>query len=159
MLPSMQAVSCSATRVSRCYRVLEEDLNQYHLLHGGRMLTLADETGFLSTRCLTQNPCLTRAIHQASFHRPARLGDSIQFDAWVAMTGRSSLWCAVTASCTRHGRLFDALFVYVLQGGGSKGLPQMQALDPDEKHWQELARCLRSSLHPPEPEAGETQAP
>lgn len=158
----MQAVPCSATLVTRLYRVREEDLNMYRLLHGGRMLTLADETGFLSTRCLTQRPCLTRAVHQAGFHRPAGQGEMIEFAAWVVLTGQTSLWCAVTASCARYRKLFDGLFVYVLRNGEPHDLPQMQVENPEEKYWQDRARRLRTSLRPaqpPEPEAGEAQAP
>jgi len=96
------------------YRVTASDLNAYGLIHGGRLLTLCDEVGYVSARRHASGDCLTRAVHQARFHRAAREGEKIIISASVGLTGHSSLWVPVDArSCKDDVCIMDAVFVFV----------------------------------------------
>jgi len=73
------------------YTVEASDLNHYGIMHGGRLLTLCDETGYLSARRHAGGNCLTRAVHQARFQHPAHVGEQLILQAVVGLTGHSSL--------------------------------------------------------------------
>ena len=102
----------------RLYSVEEADLNAYGIMHGGRLLTVADESAFFSAYLHSGGTCLTRAVHRARFHHAVQHGDVIELISQVAWVGRSSLWVPIRVQ--RQGSekvLMDAVFVFVALDG------------------------------------------
>lgn len=112
MLIVMQSPSVEESLVSEKYRVRQADLNGYGLLHGGRLLTLADEIGYLAAHHFSQRDCLTVAVHRTSFYHPATEGDTLCLSAMLVLTGASSLWTRVEAENANQDILMDGVFVY-----------------------------------------------
>ncbi|MDQ6986691.1 MAG: acyl-CoA thioesterase [Mariprofundaceae bacterium] len=111
-LQYMTDVAISATRLSTSYTVQTADLNGYNVLHGGRLLTLADEVGFLAAHGFCNRDCLTVAVHRARFHRPCLVGELIHLQAQVGLTGNSSIWVLIEVSNDQHACVMDAVIVY-----------------------------------------------
>jgi len=136
-------------RFERNYRVVASDLNGYGLMHGGRLLTLADETAFMSSHQHAESACLTKAVHQTTFHHPAREGDTLLFTSVVADTGRSSLWVPIEVQrADTNELLMDAIFVFVALD--DEGKPRQIApvtTDCAEEHSLQMRiRTLRQGL-------------
>ena len=100
----------SLTRTS--YHIRTQDMNQYSSIHGGRLLTLADEIGFLAAHRHAGGRCLTVGVHQARFYRGAEAGMQLDIEARVGLTGHSSLWVPVRMVLTGED-IMDAVYVYV----------------------------------------------
>jgi len=95
------------------YTMTASDLNRYGIMHGGRLLTLCDEVGYVAAHKHAAGDCLTRAVHQAQFHHAIEAGEQLGFRARVGLTGYSSLWVLIEAISSRDGRcMMDAVFVY-----------------------------------------------
>jgi acyl-CoA hydrolase len=72
--------------------VRQEHLNQYGNLFGGRVLSVVDELAFIAcARTYPGRNFVTRALRQAEFSAPARLGDILQFDFGIDKVGRTSV--------------------------------------------------------------------
>ncbi len=122
------------------YTVTTRDLNQYAMMHGGRLLTLADETGYLSAFSVAQAACVTRAVHQAQFLHPAPLHARLHCRAQTVWTGTSSLWTCITINREQQP-IMEAVFVYVLRQRDMT-LPRLVAGNDQERKQQERCRHL-----------------
>ena len=72
--------------------VRQEDLNQYGSLFGGRVLAVIDELAFIAcARTYPGRNFLTRAVRNAEFSAPAKLGDVLEFRFGVARVGTTSV--------------------------------------------------------------------
>ena len=72
--------------------VRQEDLNQYGSLFGGRVLAVIDELAFIAcSRTYAGCNFVTRAVEDAEFTAPARLGDVLEFDFHIDAVGRTSV--------------------------------------------------------------------
>jgi acyl-CoA hydrolase len=77
--------------------VRQEHLNQYGNLFGGCVLAVIDELAFIAcARTYPGRNFLTRAVRDAEFTVPARLGDMLEFDFGIERTGRTSVQVGVT---------------------------------------------------------------
>ncbi len=108
----MQKTLISETAIQKSYTVLATDLNGYGFMHGGRLLMLADETGFLAAYSFCKRDCLTVAVHQTRFHRPAYKGDMLTLRAQVAFTGKTSLWVPVFVLAVDEQLVMESIMVY-----------------------------------------------
>jgi len=96
------------------YCVRGADLNHYGIMHGGRLLTLSDDAGFLAAHKHAGMDCLTRGVHQALFYRPARRGQNLVFEAQVAWVGNTSLWVPVSVYHQKdENAIMEAIMVFV----------------------------------------------
>ncbi|HCS13596.1 MAG: hypothetical protein COS82_02730 [Zetaproteobacteria bacterium CG06_land_8_20_14_3_00_59_53] len=147
MLKAMQVASVETSLTTVEYAVQPDDLNGYKLLHGGRLLTLADETAYKAARYFCGRDCLTVAVHHASFHRPAELGETLRLQAMVALTGISSIWVAVEAFNIRTEKLMDAVFVFVAVDDKHRPvcIPRIEATSPAGKALQEKIQKLKTT--------------
>ncbi len=100
--------------------VRHEHLNQYGNLFGGHVLAVIDELAFIScSRSFPGRNFVTRAVKDAEFNAPARLGDIIVFRAWVESQGRTSVTIRVQMNvqcnkCDAEGILsFDGSVIMV----------------------------------------------
>jgi len=137
------------TRTERIYRVTDSDLNGFGIMHGGRLLTVADETAFMSSHQHAGGTCLTKAVHQATFHRPAREGDTLLFKAILADVGHSSLWVPVVVSRADSAAvIMEATFVFVALDGEGKPrqIAPVASECADEQSLQMRIRKLRQGL-------------
>lgn len=138
------------SRFERTYRVAPHDLNGYGIMHGGRLLTVADETAFISSRLHAGGICLTRAIHQAVFHAPAREGELLRLTSVVALVGHSSLWIPVEVYA--HGDsetlIMDAVFVFAAldAAGQPRQIEPVAAESEEEQILQDRIKHLRSGI-------------
>jgi len=130
------------------YIVEKGDLNIYGLLHGGRLLTLADEIGFLAAHGFCTYDTLTVAVHNARFHRPSSLGDMIHMEAKVALTGKSSLWVPIHTLDSNKQMLMDAIIVYTAVDSMLRpvAVSPVDAKTPDEKALQKNMKALKDRL-------------
>lgn len=108
----MRQTLISDTVIRRDYTVLTNDLNGYGFMHGGRLLMLADEAGFLAAHNFCKIDCLTVAVHQARFHRPAYKDNHLILQAQVAFTGKTSLWVPVSILMADEQLILEAVVVY-----------------------------------------------
>jgi acyl-CoA hydrolase len=131
------------------YTVTAADLNHYDIIHGGRLLTLCDEAGYVSAHRHANSACLTRAIHQARFHRGSREGEELIISARVGLTGRSSIWVPV---CVTSGEktIMDAVFVFVAVDDDQKvqRVPPLVAISKEQQQTRKMLEELRDKVIP-----------
>ncbi len=130
------------------YQVVASDLNRYGILHGGRLLTLCDESGYVAARKHANVDCLTRAVHQARFHHAIQEGENITFHARVGLVGHSSLWVLIEVSKGGSGRCaMDAVFVYAAidENMHTRQVPAIDAETDEEKQLQARLKRLRDA--------------
>jgi len=133
------------------YTVLAGDLNRYGIMHGGRLLTLCDEVGYLSARQHANGSCLTKAIHQVRFHHPVQSGEMITLQAMVGLTGHSSLWVAVEVCKTKsRACMMDGVFVYAAidAHGSIRQVSEIRADTEADRQLQEHLQGMRKQLLP-----------
>jgi len=99
--------------------VRQEHLNQYGSLFGGAVLGVIDELAFVAcSRTYPGRNFVTRAVLDAEFSAPARLGDVLEFNFGVEHVGRTSVHVRVEmlihdGSGSRPARSFDGTVVMV----------------------------------------------
>ena len=72
--------------------VRQEHLNQYGSLFGGRVLGVIDELAFIAcARTYPGRNFVTRAVRNAEFSAPAKLGDMLEFNFAVEDVGTTSV--------------------------------------------------------------------
>jgi len=131
------------------YKVLASDLNQYGIMHGGRLLTLCDEAGYISARNHAHCDCLTRAVHQARFHRAVQEGEDLTIRARVGYTGHSSLWVFVEVISTADAVcVIDAVFVFAAIDEHLNGchVPAVHAESKDDIQLQARLKSMRDQV-------------
>jgi len=144
----MPVSSIEDSLVASEYSVRQADLNGYKLLHGGRLLTLADEVGFLAAHRFCNRDCLTVAVHRARFHQSARRGDVIRLQAKVALTGKSSIWVPVSVLNSGGECLMDAIIVYTAVDGRHRPvhIGKIRAITDAEKALQQRMQHLKAGV-------------
>ena len=79
--------------------VRQEHLNQYGNLFGGRVLAVIDELAFVACgRTYPGRNFVTRAVRNAEFTAPARLGDVLEFAFGIERVGTTSVTVRVRMS-------------------------------------------------------------
>ena len=110
------------SRIKHEGKVMQGDLNRYGLMHGGRLLTLCDEVGYLSAMKHTGCDCLTRAVHDVQFLSMMKEGDSYTVESQVVLTGNTTLW--TTCTVILEGKtVMHAVFVYIAIDKNFKSQP------------------------------------
>ncbi len=131
----------------REYTVINADLNGYGIMHGGRLLTLADETGYLAAKKHSEQHCLTLAVHRARFFRPLFEGQHILLRSQALLAGNSTLWVSVSAT-EQHAETpaMSAVFVFAAidMERNLMPMPEIHALNDEERQLQQHMRQLRS---------------
>ena len=90
--------------------VRQEHLNQYGSLFGGRVLAVIDELAFIAcARTFPGKNFVTRAVDDAEFRAPARLGDVLEFRFGIDKVGRTSVTVRVEMSVCSGGSACRAL--------------------------------------------------
>ncbi|MCF7821257.1 MAG: hypothetical protein K9M17_02310 [Mariprofundaceae bacterium] len=108
----MQPVPMSASLTLFDGEVTKADLNAHGVMHGGRLMTICDEVGYLAACKHCGGHGLTRAAHRLRFHAPMHAGDPFSVETQVTMTTRTTMWVScVISSHTKP--VMDAVFVYV----------------------------------------------
>jgi len=127
------------------YTVRMDDMNQYGFMHGGRLLTISDETGFLAAHRHSGTDCLTVAVHRARFYRPLQQDENLLFEAQVGLTGNTSLWVPVRVLTQnhRHPAMESVIvFVAVNESGRPQKVPGVVAETTAEQQLQSRVRSL-----------------
>jgi len=143
----MNPDTMQAAVLIRSFQVHESDLNGYGMMHGGRLITLCDETAYLAAMRHGGCDCLTRAIHRARFLKPLHPGDTFEIHARPALTGRSSIWVACEAK--RGGEtVMDAVLVFVAVDATMQpvAVPPLTAESEAEKQLMQQLEALRAEL-------------
>ncbi len=131
------------------YRIAAADLNGWGVMHGGRLMTLADEAGFRAAFAHARRPALTRAAHDIGFHRQARAGELLHIEARLAGTGRTSLWTLVEIRNEARALVMDGVFVFVALDARGKPAavpPLAPAQDARERAIRQRIRLLREQI-------------
>jgi len=145
----MQAKPMSQAHFSENYTVGDDVLNQYGFMHGGRLLMLADEVGFMAAFRHAAGDCLTRAIYQARFHRPIHQRETIACSAQVALTGNTSLWVQVDICRQDDSKpAMQAVIVYVAVDKDMRPIPvpPLLAESAKEKRLRASMQVLKTTL-------------
>jgi acyl-CoA hydrolase len=143
----MKPVPMSASLTLFDGKVTKEDLNGYGLMHGGRLLTLCDEVGYLAARKHCSCDCLTRAAHRVRFHAAMHEKDPFSVTTQVTMTTRTTMW--VSCVIRSHAKLImDAVFVYVAidKNFQSSGVSELFAETDEELQEMEKTKLLYSAV-------------
>ncbi|MFQ5344938.1 MAG: acyl-CoA thioesterase [Mariprofundus sp.] len=144
----MAHTTIQSSEFQHVYQVVASDLNQYGMMHGGRLLTLCDETGYVSACKHARCDCLTRAVHQVQFYRPILQGDHLCIRARVGLVGHSSLWTVVEVVCGGQ-RMMDGVFVFAAideQRNIIRKVSAIRAESKEEELLQIRLRSMRSQL-------------
>jgi uncharacterized protein (TIGR00369 family) len=140
----------SDTTIRMVYHIHPRDMNQYGSIHGGRLLTLADETGFLAAHGHAGQRCVTVGVHQARFFRGAAAGVHIEIEAQVALTGSTSLWVPIRMRLAQEERalVMDAVYVYVAvdENGRPQPVADISAHTSDERTLQKHMLAIRDAF-------------
>lgn len=116
--------------------VRQEHLNHYGNLFGGSVLAVIDELAFIAcARTFPGRNFVTRAVRNAEFSAPARLGDVLEFSFGIETVGTTSVQVRVRMEvfcrCHRHSRVsFDGTVVMVCVD--RDGQPAPVEAGPDE---------------------------
>jgi uncharacterized protein (TIGR00369 family) len=140
----------SDTTIRIGYHIRPQDMNHYGTIHGGRLLTLADETGFLAAHGHAGQRCLTAGVYQARFYRSAAAGEQIEIQAQVALVGRTSMWVPVRMRLTDndHSPVMDAVYVFVAVNdhGRPEPIAEITAETEEEKALQARTLAMRKAF-------------
>lgn len=119
------------------------DLNRYALMHGGRLLTLCDEVGYIAAMKHAETDCLTRAAHNVEFLAMLEEGDPYAIDARVILTGKTTLWVSCSVKSGKK-EMMKAVFVYIAIDNSfkSKTVSSISAENREEKQEQETMQTL-----------------
>ncbi len=118
-------------------------------MHGGRLLTLCDEVGYIAAHKHAGGDCLTRAVHHAQFHHAIEQEQEIRFRARVGLTGHSSLWVFIEVINPKDGQgMMDAVFVYAAidENWHVRQVAAINADTDEEKQLQGRLKSLRDTL-------------
>ena len=109
----MESVSIAQTHSSLSYIVLPEDTNPGGTLHGGRYLTLLDETSYCAAMRFCRKHIVTVRFDGA-LTRIVPVGHVIKSDAYVIYAGNTSMLIEVkaTAENMRTGETFECARCY-----------------------------------------------
>lgn len=118
--------------------VSKEELNQYGVMHGGRLLTLCDEVGYLAAMKHAKTDCLTRGAHNIEFLKVLREGEPYHIDARVIQTGRTTLWVSCVVK-SKQKQVMRAVFVYIAVDSNFKPQPVANIAAENEAERQEQA--------------------
>jgi len=143
----MKPVSMSASLTLIDGEVAKEDLNGHGIMHGGRLMTICDEVGYLAACKHCSCHGLTRAAHRLRFHAPMNEGDPFSVETQVTMTTRTTMW--VNCTITSHGKqIMDAVFVYVAIDNNLRPVevPGLFAKTDGEKKMMQETECLYSAV-------------
>jgi len=143
----MDQKTIANTHTSHHGQVEKEDLNRYNLMHGGRLLTLCDEAGYIAAMKHAGTDCLTRAAHDVEFMSMLKKGDPYTVDARVILTGRTTLW-VTTIVKSGEKSVMKAIFVYIAVDSAFKPTPVMKITteSPAEQQEQEMMKLLMSQV-------------
>ncbi|MDQ6996849.1 MAG: hotdog domain-containing protein [Mariprofundus sp.] len=131
------------------YTVTASDLNRYGMMHGGRLLTLCDEAGYVSAHKHANGDCLTLAVHQARFHHAIQEGEHLVFRARVGLTGHSSLWVFIEVTTSDNGQcVMEAVFVFAAVDGQKRvrQVPAIHAETDEDKQLQIRLKRMKAQL-------------
>ena len=122
--------------------VEKSDLNGYGLMHGGRLLTLCDEVGYLAAKKHSGLDCLTRAAHDIHFIAAMREGDGYSVEAEVVLAGKTTLW--VDCRVLHDGKsVMNAVFVYIAVDAAFRSIPVPEVVAVSEEEKAQQARMIR----------------
>ncbi len=109
----MEAVSIAQTHSQLSYIVLPQDTNPGGTLHGGRYLTLLDETSYCAAMRFCRKHIVTVRFDGA-LTRIVPVGHVIKSDAYVIYAGNTSMLIEVkaTAENMRSGETFECARCY-----------------------------------------------
>jgi len=143
----MDQKTIARTHTTHHGQVEKEDLNRYNLMHGGRLLTLCDEVGYIAAMKHAETDCLTRAAHDIEFMSMLKESDPYTVDARVILTGRTTLWvsCAVKSE---QKSVMKALFVYIAvdDSFNSKPVGKIHAETESEQQEQKKMQTLMNQV-------------
>jgi len=135
--------------------VTAQDLNRYDIMHGGRLMTLCDEIGYLAAKKHAEEECLTRAAHQIQFLSMLKEGDRFIVEARVILCGSSTLWteCSVKKDGGKGGdkgrqSVMSSWFVYIAVDKQMKPRPvaPVHAESDSEKALQSSIKSFRDQV-------------
>jgi len=103
-------------------RVQKSDLNGYGFMHGGRLLTLCDEIGYLAAKKHAKCDCLTRAAHNIEFFSTMKEKALFSVQAQVVSTGKTTMWvdCVIK---NKQQTVMSGVFVYIAIDKNFKSIP------------------------------------
>jgi acyl-CoA hydrolase len=128
-------------------KVHQDDLNGYGFMHGGRLLTLCDEVGYLAAKKHAEHDCLTRAAHNVQFLVTMKEGDSFSVQAKTLLTGTTTLWVDCTVKCGEQ-TVMSAVFVFIAVDKHFKAISveRIEAETNQEKHEQASMQKLFNQI-------------
>lgn len=133
----------SHSLVSHNASVKKSDLNGYGFMHGGKLLTLCDEIGYLAAKKHAEADCLTRAVHNTQFLSMMKENEPFSVQAKVVLTGKTTLWVSCIVKNDRQ-TVMSAVFVFIAVDKQFRSIPvpAIQTESSEEKNEQALMQQL-----------------
>lgn len=127
--------------------VKKSDLNGHRIMHGGRLMTICDEVGYLAACKHSGSHGLTRAAHRLRFHLPMREADRYSVKSQVTMVTRTTMWVSCIIS-SNGKQMMDAMFVYVAIDKEMKPVvvPRLSAESDEEQRMLDDTATLYASV-------------
>jgi acyl-CoA hydrolase len=144
--------------------VFPDSTNHYGTMFGGKVLDLMDRAAFVAASRFTQLAMVTASTERVDFHVPIKVGQMVELEARVVLSGRTSVSVKVT------------LFAQHPAGGprvhATTGYFHMVAVDPqgrpvpvpaftpateaERTDWKFAEALRRARLQSPRPSLGAT---
>jgi acyl-CoA hydrolase len=135
--------------IYRTYHLVKsEDLNHHGTLYAGRSAEWFVESGFIAAASLTRPEnivCLK--IHGMLYRRPIHLGEVIEFESRIVLTGRSRVVAYVEMK-SKEEMVVDGFITFVNVDKEAKPLPHGITITPtrvEDIELQERAKQLTTS--------------
>lgn len=87
----MEAKTVKESRTLQSSIVLPPDMNHLGTIFGGKVMAYIDEVGAIAAMKHCRKPVVTASIDSVDFLSSVKVGYSINLEAFVASTGRSSM--------------------------------------------------------------------
>jgi acyl-CoA hydrolase len=87
----VKPVPAERSRTVKTSLVLPPDTNQHGTIFGGKVLAYIDEVAAIAAMRHSQKPIVTASFDSVDFLSPVKEGDTINIEAFVTWTGRTSM--------------------------------------------------------------------
>ena len=122
--------------------VFPNDVNHYHTIFGGTLLSWMDKTAFIASKKYTQNDTVLVSLDNVVFMAPIKVGDIVKISAFVSYVGNTSIEICINVFC--HETIIkNAYFTYVNVDKNGKPISVIQPEFDTDKEKEQYNQRLK----------------
>lgn len=136
----MKAKTVSESKTQMSQLMLPEHANFAGTVHGGAILSMADNVAYVCAARHAGPRCVTVSVDRVDFRQPIRIGELVTFFASVNYVGNASMEVGIkilsedlATAKKRHTNSCYFTMVYLDKNGRPKKVPRLVAETADEK--------------------------